>query len=252
MSDMNADDDSASFYTDDDDDSGNESDNGNERDHDGVTTMMNNNNDDDDEEYGNSDDGDDTDDDDDDDMIDYPTFTSGLSLDHRMRVKDARRVLFDREAQRMRPMIESQIRNDMDDEWRGVLTLPDLQSTTFDFQLLKNLLSSSSSSSQQQQQQQQHSDEEDDIGEVVMRKSSGGGDHPSSDRLRVLQAKQRGDTWRYDLGLESSTVDGGDGGDGVDGEGEEGSEEGDTNDIDTYSDVTVDLESDGNESEEDE
>ena len=239
MSDMNADDDSASFYTDDDDDSGNESDNGNERDHDGVTTMMNNNNDDDDEEYGNSDDGDDTDDDDDDDMIDYPTFTSGLSLDHRMRVKDARRVLFDREAQRLRPMIESQIRNDMDDEWRGVLTLPDLQSTTFDFQLLKNLLSSSS-----QQPQHQHSEEEDDGGEVMMRKSSGGGDQPSSDRLRVLQAKQRGDTWRYDLGLESSTVDG----EG----GEEGSEEENTNDIDTYSDVTVDLESDGNESEEDE
>jgi len=131
-------------------------------------------------------------------------------------------------------MVRSQIQNDIDEEWRGVMTLPDLQSTTFDFQILRNLLEG----------------EHDDNSEDRQSLSSPGQHNQINlnqqyNRMRILQSKQKGDTWRYDIGVtdqEEHTADH---------QEQQQTEENEASDDDeAFSDVTVDMDDDEDDEEE--
>merc|ERR1712130_734761 len=114
----------------------------------------------------------------------YESFEDGLSFSLRSIVREARRFLFTRQEERMRPVNEQRQRDEVDEEWSGVLTLPDLRSTTFDFNVLRNLLESN----------KEHSS----TSTSSFTNSSSAG-HVT--KLQKLQARQRGDKWRYDIGL---------------------------------------------------
>jgi hypothetical protein len=126
---------------------------------------------------------------------DYPGFEQGLTVSLRSIVREARRIFFDKRASETRSSVQQQVKHDVDEEWKGVVTLPDLQSTTFDFQILRNLLQDSSGSDNTST----HFVQEDK-------------DSLHRRKLKQLQARQKGDIWRYDIGLneeepEEETID---------------------------------------------
>ena len=116
---------------------------------------------------------------------DIESFEQGLTYAFRSVVREARRYFFERQEERIRPVIHEEVKHDIDEEWKGIATLPDLQSTTFDFQVLRNLLESDKPDSKS-----------------LAKFSSDGTSSLGKKKMEQLQAKQRGDSWRYDIGID--------------------------------------------------
>jgi hypothetical protein len=118
---------------------------------------------------------------------DIPNISGGLTNFYRNLVKEARQSYFMKKAADTKPDVQKSLVQNIESEWGGVLSIPELPNATFDFQVLRNLLDSGDKSQQTNQ----------DESILSLRKR----------KLEQLTAQQKGDTWRYDLEEEEFSED---------------------------------------------
>jgi hypothetical protein len=124
-------------------------------------------------------------------LSDIEEFEDGMTLEDREKIKEARALYFEEEAKKLKPQIQEDMRNDIDEEWRGIMTLPELKSTTFDFQILRNLLEAETT-------QHKGNSSDKNVPHFVNTDQK---TNFEKKRVEKLQAKQKHDNWRYDIGL---------------------------------------------------
>lgn len=68
-----------------------------------------------------------------------PEFTMGLNKKHIESYEKAKEIYLQREKEKLQPKIQNEITSKINSEWTGILSLPELKNTSFDFNVLKKL-----------------------------------------------------------------------------------------------------------------
>ena len=105
---------------------------------------------------------------------DIPSLFGGLTNYYRNLVKNARQSFFTKKAEELKPKVQKELVQSIENEWNGVLSIPELPNATFDFKVLRNLLDDT---------------HENPNTNLSLRER----------KLEQINAQQHADTWRYDL-----------------------------------------------------
>lgn len=69
----------------------------------------------------------------------YPELRMGLNRKNISAIRLARSKFFEQQAKQLATRQQVQVAKGIEDEWKGILSLPELADATFDFQVLKQL-----------------------------------------------------------------------------------------------------------------
>jgi len=110
---------------------------------------------------------------------DYPYLKNGLQAKQLSAIKLARSKFFEMQARQLATQQQQQAAKGIENEWKGILSLPELSDATFDFQVLKQLTSGDNNNSSVSYTQKP----------------------PAEVKLQRKQmfGRQRLDPWKYDL-----------------------------------------------------
>lgn len=68
-----------------------------------------------------------------------PEFSMGLQKKYIEMYEKAQNIYIEREKEKLKPKIQDEITEKISKEWNGILSLPELKNTSFDFNVLKKL-----------------------------------------------------------------------------------------------------------------
>jgi hypothetical protein len=105
---------------------------------------------------------------------DIPSLFGGLTSYYRNLVKNARQSFFTKKAEELKPHVQKELVRSIENEWNGVLSVPEPSNATFDFKVLRNLLDDTT---------------EKPTTNLSLRER----------KLEQINAQQHADNWRYDL-----------------------------------------------------